>query len=49
MVMMMMMIMMMVGVHDDDDHNVALGNNWVTIELALGEIDWICPTIYPDI
>ena len=37
------------GDHDDDDHDVALGYNWVTIELALREISWICPTIYPDI
>ena len=37
------------GDHDDDDRNVALGYNWVTIELALREISWICPTIYPDI
>ena len=45
----MIMMIMMVGLHDDDDHDVALGNNWVTIELVLGEISWICPTIYPDI
>ena len=37
------------GGHDDDDPDVALGYNWVTIELALREISWICPTIYLDI
>ena len=37
------------GGDDDDDQDVALGYNWVTIELALREISWICPTIYPDI
>ena len=45
----MIMMIKMVGLHDDDDHDVALGNNWVTIELVLGEISWISPTIYPDI
>ena len=28
---------------------VELGYNWVSIELTLVQINWICPTIYPDI
>ena len=47
--MMTMLMMKYGGDHNDDDDNVALGYNWVTIELALREISWICPTIYPDI
>ena len=27
---------------------VELGYNWVSIELTLVQINWICPTIYPD-